>query len=58
MGEISSGDTSNIDNDLLSWSKELILVEPYPEATPFANFCGDIVMGSATPSIGHTDPIC
>jgi len=34
------------------------LVEPHLEEALFAEFCGDVVMGSDTPSIEHTNPIC
>jgi len=58
MGEISRGDVSILEDDLLSWSKELTLVEPHLEEAPFMEFCGDVVIGTNTPSIKHTDPIC
>jgi len=58
MGEISKGDVSILEDDSLNWSKELALVEPYLEKAPFVKFCGDAVMGTDTPSIEHTDPIC
>jgi len=51
MGEISRGNASDIEDDSLSWSKELTLVKPHLEDTPFVEFCGDIVMGSATPDL-------
>jgi len=57
MGEICRGDVSVLEDDSLSWSKELILVEPHLQEAPFAEFCGD-VMGTDTPSIEHTNPIC
>ena len=34
------------------------MVEPHLEEAPFAEFCGDVVMGTDNPSIEHTDPIC
>jgi len=58
MGDISRGDASDLEDDSLDWSKELCLLEPYLEEAPFKKFYGDIVMGSDTPSIGHTKPIC
>ena len=53
MVDISKGDASDIEDVLLYWSKELTLVEPY-----LKEFGGYVVMGSAVPSSGHTDPIC
>ena len=58
MGEISRSDVSVLEDDSLNQSKELTLVEPHLEEAPFVEFCDDIVMGSDTPSIEHTDPIC
>jgi len=58
MGEISRGDASDIKDDSFGWLKELTLVEPYLEEPSFEELCGDIVMGSATPSIERTDSIC
>ena len=46
-----------LEDDSLSLSKELTLVEPHLEGAPFVEFCGD-VMGTNTPSIEHTNPIC
>ena len=37
MGDISSGDVSVLEDDSLSWSKELTLVAPHHEEAPF---CG------------------
>ena len=34
------------------------MVKPYLEEAPFTEFCGDVVMGSTTPSIRLIDPIC
>jgi len=34
------------------------LVEPHLEEAPFTEFCGDVVMGTDTPSIEHIKPIC
>jgi len=58
MGTISRGDVSVLEDDSLSWSKELTLFEPHHEEGPFVEFCSDIVMGSDTPSIEHINPIC
>ena len=58
MGEISSGDLSVLEDDSLSWSKELTLVEAHFKEAPFAEFCGDVLMGTDTPSIERTDPVC
>ena len=58
MGEISRGDVSVLEDDSLSWSKELTLVEPHLEEASFAKFCGEVVMDTDTPSIEHADPIC
>jgi len=33
------------------------LVEPHLEEAPLKELCGDLVMGTDTPSIGPTDPI-
>jgi len=55
VGEISGCDVSVLEDDSLSWSKKLTL---HLEETPFAEFFGDIVIGSNTPNIKHTDPIC
>ena len=58
MGEISKVEASVLEDDSLSWSKELTLVMPHLEEAPFTEFCGDVVLGGDTPSIEHTDPIC
>jgi len=58
MGEISRGEVSVLEDDSLSWSKELTLVEPHLEEAPLVEFCGDVVMGTNTPSIEHTGRIC
>jgi len=58
MGETCRGDVSVLEVDSLSWSKQLTLIEPHLEEAPFAEFCGVVVMGTDTPSIEHTDPIC
>ena len=34
------------------------MVEPHLEEAPFTEFCGDVVMGTDTPSIEHIKPIC
>ena len=57
MGDISIGDVSVLEDDSLSWSKELTLVKPHLEEAPFEEFCGDVVMGTDTPSIKYTDPM-
>jgi len=51
MGEISRGDVSDIEDVSLVRLKELTLVEPLCEEAPFEEFCGDVVMGSATPKL-------
>jgi len=58
MGEISKGDVSVLEDDSLLRSKELTLVTPHLEEAPFVEFCSDVVMGSDTPSLEHTDLIC
>jgi len=58
MGEISRGNVSVQEDDSLCLSKEFTLVEPHLKEAPFAEFCGDVVMGTDTYSIEHTDPIC
>jgi len=58
MGEISGANASDLEDDSLYRLKEICLVEPYCEETPFEEFCDDIVMVSDTPSIGHTDLMC
>ena len=58
MGKMSISDVSVLEDDLLSWLKELTLVEPHLEKAPFAKFGGDIVMGTNNPSIEDTNPIC
>jgi len=58
MGQTCKGNVSILEDGSLLRSKELTLVEPHLEETHFAEFCSDIVMGSGTPSVGHTDPIC
>ena len=58
MGETSKGDVSDLEDDSLEWSKELTLVGPYPEEASFEELCGDIMIGSAPPSVVHTNPIC
>jgi len=58
MDEVSRVDASDIEDVLLGWLKELTLVESYLKEAPFEEFCGDIVIGSATPSIVYIDPIC
>jgi len=48
MGEISRGNVSVLEDDSLSWSEELTLVEPHLEEAPFVEFYGDVVMGTDT----------
>jgi len=42
------GDVSVLEDDSLSWSKELTFVEPHVEEAPFAEFCGNVVVGTNT----------
>jgi len=42
---------------LLDWLKQL-RVEPYLKEAPFEELCGDVVMDSAAPNVGHIDSIC
>jgi len=58
MGEISKGDVSVLEDDSLSWPKELPSGAPHLKEAPFTEFCGDIKVGCDIPSIEHTDPIC
>jgi len=58
MGELFRGDSSFIENDSLVQSNERSLVGPYLKDAPFEEFCGDVLMGSATLGIGHIDSIC
>ena len=57
MGEIFKGDVSVLEDTSLLRSKEHTLVEPHLEEAPLKELCGDLVMGTDTPSIGPTDPI-
>jgi len=57
MDEIFRGDISVLEDTSFLRSKELTLVEPHLEEAPLEELCGDIVMGTDTPSIGPTDPI-
>jgi len=58
MGETSWGDASSVQDVLLSWLRELTLVEPYLEKAPFEGlYDGSLVVGVA-PSIDHIGPIC
>ena len=52
MGETSGSDVRTPEDASLFRSKELALVEPHLE-----ELCGDLVMGTDTPSPGPTDPI-
>jgi len=58
MGRHSRGDVSVIEDGSLDQLIKLCLVEPYLEETPFEEFCGDVVVGSAVRSIGLIDSIC
>ena len=49
---------SVIDDDWVAWSRELSMVEPHLEKTPFKELCGDDAMVSVTPSIEHVDSMC
>ena len=57
MGEIFRGDVRVLENTSLFRSKELPLVEPHLEEASLEEHCGDLVMGTNTPTIGPTDPI-
>jgi len=58
MGETSRGDVSILKDASLVWLEAPVLVAPHLEEAPFAEFYGDIMMGSDNPRIEHTDPIC
>jgi len=58
ISETSTGDVRVLKDDSRSCSKELRLFGPHLEDAFFVEFCGDVVMGSDTPSIKHIDPIC
>jgi len=58
MGETSRGDVGVLEDASLVWSKKHAMIEPCLKEPPFKELCGDVVMGSDTPSIEHTDPIC
>jgi len=58
IGEISRGDASALEDASLILSEEPVLVEPCLEKAPFKELCGEIVMGSASSSIGLIDSIC
>jgi len=49
---------SILEDNSLSWPKELTLVAPHLEEAPFVEFCGDIMMHSNTPSTGLIDLVC
>ena len=57
MGEIFRGDVSVLEDTSLLRSKQLTLVEPHLPEAPLEELCGDLVMGTDTPSIRPTDPI-
>jgi len=54
MGELSRGDPSVIDDDLLAWSKEVTSIKPLLEEAPFEELCGDNVTAAA-PSFEHIE---
>jgi len=58
MGGNSSCDVSVLEDASLLRSQELTLDKLHLEEAPFVEFCGDFVMGSNTPTIWHTNPIC
>jgi len=58
MCEHFGADANVLEDVSLLKSTKLTLVELYLEEAPFKEFCGDVVMSSAAPSITHTDPIC
>jgi len=58
MGEPSRGATSVMEDVSLDWSNEFIVIEPYLEEAPFEELCGDDLIVSAAPSIGHINSIC
>jgi len=49
--ESSKGDASFVKDNLLDWSKELILIELFLKEAPFEELCGDGMVVGATPSI-------
>ena len=56
MGKTSKGDASVPEDASLVWSEEPVLVKPCLEEPPFEDFCGDVAMGNAAPSIGAYRP--
>jgi len=58
MVEIYGRDATVLEGDSLDRSKDLKLVAPYLEEAPLKELCGDIVMGSDTPSIWRIEPMC
>lgn len=58
IGESSKGEASFVEDDLFSWSKELILIEPYFEEARFEELCGDSVMVGALASVEDIYLIC
>jgi len=58
MGEFCRRGASVLEDDSLDRFKEFILVVSYVEEAPFEQFCGDIVMGTHTLSIGHIESVC
>ena len=51
-------DASVLENASIFRSKKLTLVEPHLKQAPFEDLCDEIMMGSATSSIGLIDSIC
>ena len=58
MCDPSRRNASFVKDDLLDWSEEPTLIEPFLEKAPFVESCGDGVVVGATPSIEHINPIC
>jgi len=58
IGETSRVDGRILEDASLVWSEVHTLVAPLLEEASFEELCGDIVMGSTTPSIRLIDPIC
>jgi len=44
--------------DIRGISPTIVQLQIHLEEAPFADFCGDAVMGTDNSSIKHTDPIC
>jgi len=58
MGDLSISEASIVEDDFLTWLKELALVKPYLKEAPCEDLCGDYMMVSTTPNIRHRDSIC